>query len=104
MGKEGQIYIRGYPRDTKEEELKDAFKEFGDIVEVKMVTAYSFIVRYHWPQTYEKPEQAQAAVDKMDGQSFQGSNLVVEIAGVKKNKSGPQPDDVCRSCGGKGHW
>jgi RNA recognition motif-containing protein len=70
-----------------------------------MVTAYSFIVRLSTnSQTYEKPEEAQIAVDKMDNQTFQGNKLVVEIAGVKKNKSGPQPDDVCRSCGGKGHW
>lgn len=45
MVKDGQIYIRGYPRDTKEDELRDAFKDFGEIIEVKMVTpAYSFIV------------------------------------------------------------
>lgn len=77
MGREGQIYIRGYPRDTKEDELREAFKEFGDITEIKMVTAYSFIVSYRLIQTYDKPEHAQAAVDKMDGQSFQGSTLVV---------------------------
>lgn len=45
MVKDGQIYIRGYPRDTKEDDLRDAFKDFGEIIEVKMVTpAYSFIV------------------------------------------------------------
>lgn len=48
MVKDGQIYIRGYPRDTKEDSLREAFTEFGDIIEVKMVTpAYSFIVHHH---------------------------------------------------------
>ena len=49
-------------------------------------------------------EDAQTAVSKMDGQPFQGHNLIVEIAGVKKTLTGAKPEDVCRSCGGKGHW
>ena len=87
-----------------EQELKESFKPFGEIREVKLMNGYAFIVKLIGMQTYEKPEDAETAVGKMDGESLGDSKLIVEIAGQRKKQKGPQSDDVCRECGGRGHW
>ncbi len=40
-----QIYVRGFPKYTTEEDLKAAFGPFGEIREVRMIRDYAFIVR-----------------------------------------------------------
>jgi RNA recognition motif-containing protein len=40
-----QIYVRGFPKYTTDEELKTAFGVFGEIREVRMIRDYAFIVR-----------------------------------------------------------
>jgi hypothetical protein len=40
-----QIYVRGFPKYTTEEDLRTAFSTFGDIKEVRMIRDYAFIVR-----------------------------------------------------------
>eukprot|EP01015_Nassula_variabilis_P024836 TRINITY_DN4787_c0_g1_i2.p2 TRINITY_DN4787_c0_g1~~TRINITY_DN4787_c0_g1_i2.p2 ORF type:complete len:174 (-),score=19.88 TRINITY_DN4787_c0_g1_i2:103-624(-) len=47
------------------------------------------------------------AVEEMDGYKYEGRRLIVQFAGQKKQVSrgrGPQSDDVCYNCQGKGHW
>ena len=39
-----QIYVRGFPKYTSEEDLKAAFGAFGDIKEIRMIRDYAFIV------------------------------------------------------------
>lgn len=39
-----QIYVRGFPKYTSEEDLRTAFSTFGDIKEVRMIRDYAFIV------------------------------------------------------------
>lgn len=39
-----QIYVRGFPKYTTEEELRSIFGAFGDIREVRMIRDYAFIV------------------------------------------------------------
>jgi hypothetical protein len=52
-------------------------------------------------QTFKDREAGEEASRKMNGESFEGYQLVVEIA---KEKPGPKSNDICRSCGKKGHW
>lgn len=40
-----QIYVRGFPKYTTEEDLRAAFKNFGEIKEIRMIRDYAFIVR-----------------------------------------------------------
>jgi hypothetical protein len=40
-----QIYVRGFPKYTSEEDLRAAFSPFGEIREVRMIRDYAFIVR-----------------------------------------------------------
>jgi len=46
----------------------------------------------------------QKAVDEMNGELINDQRVRVEIAGQPKKPKGPQPDDICRLCGRKGHW
>ena len=39
-----QIYVRGFPKYTSEEDLKSAFGNFGEIKEIRMIRDYAFIV------------------------------------------------------------
>jgi RNA recognition motif-containing protein len=39
-----QIYVRGFPKYTTEEELRSIFSVYGDIREVRMIRDYAFIV------------------------------------------------------------
>ena len=42
--KNSQIYIRGFPRQTSKDELKDTFRDFGRIRDVNLLNGYAFIV------------------------------------------------------------
>ena len=39
-----QIYVRGFPKYTSEEELRSIFGAFGDIREIRLIRDYAFIV------------------------------------------------------------
>ena len=51
-----QIYVRGFPKYTSEEDLKAAFGAYGEIKEIRMIRDYAFIVpltkiRFSTPKT-----------------------------------------------------
>ena len=46
----------------------------------------------------------QKAVEEMNGQDINEQRVKVQVAGQPKRPRGPQPDDICRLCGRKGHW
>ena len=39
-----QIYVRGFPKYTTEEDLRSAFGSSGEIKEIRMIRDYAFIV------------------------------------------------------------
>jgi len=39
-----QIYVRGFPKYTSEEDLRAVFNNYGDIKEIRMIRDYAFIV------------------------------------------------------------
>lgn len=41
---EPQIYVRGFSKTTKEDDLRKVFGEFGEIREIRMIRDYAFIV------------------------------------------------------------
>ena len=61
---------------------------------------------YQCKQEFDDYKDAEAAVEDMDGKSFDGQKIIVEFAGEKKNSrsKGPQAEDVCYNCGESGHW
>lgn len=55
-------------------------------------------------QVFRNKQEVDKAVREMDGESFQGNRLRVEVAGRPQRKKGPQPNDECRYCRRLGHW
>lgn len=39
-----QIYVRGFPKFTSEEDLRGIFSAYGEIKEIRMIRDYAFIV------------------------------------------------------------
>ena len=42
---EPQIYVRGFPKYTSEDDLKESFAKFGDVREIRMIRDYAFLVQ-----------------------------------------------------------
>ena len=56
---------------------------------------------------FDDYRDADEAIERMDGKSFEGQRLVVQRAGEKKSRyssKGPQSNDKCFNCGKLGHW
>ena len=41
-----QIYVRGFSKNCRESDLKDAFAKYGTIREVRLIRDYAFIVNF----------------------------------------------------------
>eukprot|EP00331_Platyophrya_macrostoma_P035033 CAMPEP_0176451026 /NCGR_PEP_ID=MMETSP0127-20121128/27538_1 /TAXON_ID=938130 /ORGANISM="Platyophrya macrostoma, Strain WH" /LENGTH=98 /DNA_ID=CAMNT_0017838897 /DNA_START=22 /DNA_END=318 /DNA_ORIENTATION=+ len=95
--KNPEIYVSKISRRTDPEDLRDFFKKCGKIRNVNVKNGYAFI-------EFDDYKDAEAAVEDMDGKSFEGQKIIVEFAGEKKTRSkGPQSEDVCFNCGESGH-
>ena len=65
-----QIYVRGLPKYTAEEDLRTAFGAFGTIKEVRMIRDYAFIVTVAFRQVFDSEEAIHKAVDGMNGKEL----------------------------------
>ncbi len=93
------IYVGNIPRETKEEDLRNAFGEFGDVESVTIIKdkftgesrQFGFIVM---------PNQGEAenAINDLNEKDFQGNNLKVNEARPKRDFS-----DRPRGGGGGGN-
>lgn len=119
-----QIYIAKLSSSVRRDDLEDRFIKYGDIRRVQLKNGYAFIEYYDC-------RDAEYAVERMDGRTFDGTRIVVQPSRGKRSsreredryrnrdrdrdrdrdrrrdpdqKRGPQPDDVCYNCGSKGHW
>lgn len=70
------VYVAKLSRNTREADLKDGFIRFGAIRNISLKHSYAFI-------TYEKPESAKEAIERMNGAKFvNDEQLVVELSGT----------------------
>ena len=72
-----EIYVKGYSSHANKDDLRGWFKEFGKIIEIQYKGLYSFI-------EFEDYYDAEAAIERMDGQKVEGRRLTVEAAGKKR--------------------
>ncbi len=76
-----KLFVNNMPFETKEEEIRALFEEFGEITELKMITdratgrfrGFCFI-------TYATEESAMAAKEAMVGKKLNDREIFVEIA------------------------
>ena len=70
------VYVAKLSRNTREADLKDGFSRFGPIRNITLKHSFAFI-------TFEKPESAREAIDRMNGAKFvNDEQLVVELSGT----------------------
>ena len=83
------IYVGNLAHEATEQELKAAFEEFGEVKYAKIIKdrdtgqprGFGFV---------EMPDesQAHAAIEAMNGKSFKGRNLRVNVGRPKEERAG----------------
>jgi len=79
------IYVGNLDFKVNENDLKEAFEEYGKVDSAKIITdksngrskGFGFV-------TMEDPNEAKTAVDKLDGATFENRKIVVNEAKPKK--------------------
>ncbi len=66
-----QIYIAKLSPSIREKDLADRFDKYGDIRRVQVKNGYAFIEYYDY-------RDAEYAVERMDGRTFDGHKIIVQ--------------------------
>ena len=84
-----RIYVGNLPYETTEQDLSDAFAEFGEVETVSIVTD-KFTGRSRGFAFVEMPskEEGEAAVEGLTGKMFMNRNLVVNEARPREERGG----------------
>ena len=88
----GKLFVGGLAWAAQEADLEQEFAQFGKICEVKVILdrdtgrsrGFAFV-------TFERPEDAQKALQAMDGASILGRNVRVSVA--EERRGGPPRRD-----------
>jgi cold-inducible RNA-binding protein len=87
------IYVGNLARELTEEELQEAFAEFGEVTSAKIITERdSGVSRGFGFVEMASGSEAQAAIAGLNGKELKGRTLTV-------NEARPRPDDR-RGAGG----
>ncbi len=76
-----KLYVGNLPYSVDDAKLAELFKEFGDVVEAKVISdKYSGKSKGFGFVTMKDEQTAQAAVEAMDGKDVEGRKLKVNVA------------------------
>ncbi|XP_038663873.1 RNA-binding protein 3-like [Scyliorhinus canicula] len=89
MTEEAKLFVGGLNFDTDEQALEDVFSKYGQIAEVRVIKdkdtmtsrGFGFI-------TFENPEDANDAMEAMNGKSLDGRQIWVDHAETKSGGGG----------------
>lgn len=92
-----KLYVGNLPYSTTDADLSQLFAEYGEVVSATVLTdretgrskGFGFV-------EYKTEEEAQAAIDALNGKEFGGRNLVV-------NKARPREERPARRDDNRGH-
>ena len=86
------IYVGNIPHKSTDDELKAAFEAFGEVTSAKIITD-KFTGQSRGFGFVEMPnaDEAQAAIDGMNGQEFQGRPLRVNEARPRTERPDRRP-------------
>jgi len=80
------IFVANLSFQTKEEELKQLFEEFGQVESVKIITdRYSDRSKGYGFVEMPAEEEALAAIENLNDKEINGRNLVVKKANPKSD-------------------
>ncbi|KAL1921402.1 uncharacterized protein VTP21DRAFT_11118 [Calcarisporiella thermophila] len=81
-----KVFVGNLPFRTKNEELSELFSEAGKVTAASVITRGRFSKGYGFV-AFASSEDAQNAVDKLDGREMEGRNISVQIARPKPAKT-----------------
>jgi RNA recognition motif-containing protein len=92
-----KLYVGNLPFDTDEQDLQELFAAHGEVVSAKVITdretgrprGFGFV-------EMAQAEDAQKAIQSLDGRDFKGRNLTVNVARARESRPG--------GGGGRGRW
>jgi RNA recognition motif-containing protein len=88
-----KLYVGGLSWDTSEDNLREAFKECGEVLETKIIMdRYSGRSRGFGFVTFTNNEDAQKAITQKDGTALDGRTLSVSEAREDPNRQGGNRD------------
>ena len=83
------IYVGNLAPDTTEDELRQAFAEYGQVVSAKIIKdRYTFESRGFGFVEIPNKAQAQDAIDKLNGTELRGNILRVNEARARREQGG----------------
>lgn len=99
------MYVGNLPFSATEDDLRDAFSQYGAVADVSVVMdretgrprGFAFV-------TMESKEAMDAAIKGLDGQDFGGRNLAVNEARPREERSGGYGGGGDRRGGGGGGY
>ncbi|UJR15362.1 hypothetical protein I4U23_002311 [Adineta vaga] len=98
---EYRVHIAELTRGVDANEIRKVFQRFGTILDVWVASAscFAFVV-------YKYKEEAQKAIDQMDGRSFGDNRLKVTWARprTRHRSNRHDPNMRCYQCGQRGHF
>src|SRR4029434_9951428 len=98
-----KLFVGNLSFNTTESDLHDAFAAHGTVVEANlMMDRMSGKPRGFGFVTMSTPEEAQRAIDALNGASLDGRNLTVNIARRKEERPGGGSRGPRREFGGGG--
>ncbi|XP_037071302.1 RNA-binding protein lark-like [Pollicipes pollicipes] len=93
-----KIFVGNIHKDTQLDELRSLFSAHGTVVEADIISNYAFV-------HMEGEEQAQAAIDALNGYQLHGQDIRVQMSTSSvRPVPGMDKADMCFRCGSHGHW
>ena len=87
------IYVGNLPYSTSESELKEKFAAIGEVVSVNLITdKYTGQARGFGFVEMADKNAGVKAIAELNGQDFNGRNLVVNEAREKQRENRPRPN------------
>jgi len=76
-----KLFVGGLPWATTDQRLQEVFSEVGTVVSAKVITdKYTHRSKGFGFVEMGSPEEAQAAIDKLNGTDIDGRNIIVSEA------------------------
>ena len=75
-----KVFVGNIADDVEVDLIKEEFGQFGEIIEISFDIASAYI-------SYGSKNEANAAIDNMDGKEFMGEKIRVELSGEASNRS-----------------
>lgn len=87
MSQQNKLYVGNLPYTAGENDIREAFKQYGDVQEIKLITdretgnskGFAFV-------TMDTQLAAETSVKNMNGKEIKGRSIKVNIARENNNK------------------